>query len=213
MEIISIIIFVLIFVLLLAILLATAIFLVSTVEMIFIAKVPFVPVPKMVLPEIIEALKLTDRSILYDLGCGDARVLVEAARASKYSKLSKLSKLSEDSEDSKYGENSKYRFIGIEKVALPLFLAKFRIWRSGNSSNILLKNKNLFKEDLSQATHIFTYLLPKAMDDLLPKLERELKPGTRLISCDFKFSNKEPTEIIDLKRNKKLGSFLYIYEF
>jgi len=201
MEIISIIIFALLFVLLLAILLATAIFLVSTVEMIFIAKVPFVPVPKMVLPEIIEALKLADRSILYDLGCGDARVLVEAARVSKYSKLS---------EDSK---SSKVRFIGIEKVALPLFLAKFRIWRSGNSSNILLKNKNLFKEDLSQATHIFTYLLPKAMDDLLPKLERELKPGTRLISCDFKFSNKEPTEIIDLKRNKKLGSFLYIYEF
>jgi len=52
------------------------------------------------------------------------------------------------------------------------------------------------------------------MDELLPKFQKEFKPGTRLVSLSFKFASKTPIEEIDLKRNKyKLGRKLYVYEF
>ena len=52
------------------------------------------------------------------------------------------------------------------------------------------------------------------MDSLLPKFEKELKPGTKVISCDFKFSKKEPTKVIHLKANKSaLNRTLYVYDF
>ena len=52
------------------------------------------------------------------------------------------------------------------------------------------------------------------MDDLLPKFDRELKKGTRLVSLSFQFTNKRPSLEIDLNRNKyKLGRKLYVYDF
>jgi len=61
---------------------------------------------------------------------------------------------------------------------------------------------------------IFTYLNPNIMDDLLTKFDKELKPGTRLVSLSFKFTGKQPINEIDLKRSKyKLGRKIYVYQF
>jgi hypothetical protein len=52
------------------------------------------------------------------------------------------------------------------------------------------------------------------MDDLLPKFDRELKPGTRLVSASFKFTQKQPIAEFDLARGTyKLAQTLYVYEF
>ena len=119
-------------------------------------RVPFVATSHAVLKSIEKALEIKDDSIVYDLGCGDARILLY---------LSKF--------------NPKAKYIGIENNPFPLLLARFGSFlnnkKTGNKVEII--NGNFFKQNLSKATHIFTYLSPSLMDDLLPKFDSELKPG------------------------------------
>lgn len=156
-------------------------------------KVPFVTSSKKVLKDIQKALNINDNSIVYDLGCGDGRVLMYLSRF-----------------------NSKAKYIGIENSIFPIILARFESFlnkkKTGNKVEIL--NKDFFRQDLSDATHIFTYLYPNIMDELLPKFEKEFKPGTRLVSLSFKFTSKTLIEEIDLGRSKyKLGRKLFVYQF
>ncbi|MFA6355189.1 MAG: class I SAM-dependent methyltransferase [Candidatus Paceibacterota bacterium] len=157
------------------------------------AKVPFIGIPIGVLKNIEKELNLRDGSVVYDLGCGDGRVLFYLAK-----------------------NNPKYKYIGIESSLFPYLLAKSLSWwfKKVNKINVEIIKKDFFKEDLSNATHIFTYLYPNVMDDLLPKLDKELKRGTVLVSASFHFTTKREIREIDLKRGKyQLGKLLYIYEF
>lgn len=157
------------------------------------AKVPFVPVPNSILKDIFKALNIKDDSILYDLGCGEGRVLFYISRLVP-----------------------KAKYIGIENSTFPLILARVRAWwhRKVTGKKINIINSDFFNHDLSDATHIFTYLYPNVMDDLLPKLDKELKKGTRLVSVTFKFTAKQPSSEIDLKRGKyQLAQKMYVYEF
>jgi SAM-dependent methyltransferase len=156
-------------------------------------KVPFVTASNAVLKDIEKALGVKEDSVVYDLGCGDGRILFHLSRS-----------------------YPKARYIGIENSSFPLILAKFGSFlnnkKIGNKVEVI--GDDFFKQDLSKATHVFTYLYPGLMDELLSKFENEFKPGTRLVSLSFKFTNKIPINEIDLGRNKyKLGRKLYIYEF
>ncbi len=156
----------------------------------FTGKAPFIPISEDVLPDIVEALKLKDQSIFYDLGCGEGRVVFAVARA-----------------------GSSIRAFGVERSFVPFILA---LWnkKKKNLINSFFIRKNFFNVPIHDATHVFLYLFPGLMDALLPKLQKELKPGTRVISCDFKFSQKEPVEVIDLHRKRfDLGRKIYVYEF
>ena len=167
------------------------VFFLSTIQTMFFTKVPFIHVPNEVMSDIIKALDLKDNSVVYDLGCGDARVLVESAKS-----------------------NSKAKFVGIELVWLALALAKIKILKAGKSEQVKIYSKNFFETDLSEATHVFLYLFPKIMDKLLPKLEKELKPGSRIVSVSFRFTSKEPKEIINLnRRENQLAREIFVYEF
>ena len=156
-------------------------------------KVPFVAASNGVLKDINSALCVKDDSVVYDLGCGDGRILFYLSRI-----------------------NSKAKYIGVENNLFPILLAKLGAFlnkkKTGGSIEII--DNDFFKQDLSKATHIFTYLYPNIMDELLPKFQKELKPGTKLVSLAFKFTSKPYNEEIDLKRNKyKLGRKIYVYEF
>lgn len=154
-----------------------------------LTRAPFIPVPTDVLPGIVKAMDVQSGEVVYDLGCGEGKVLL-ACRAAQH--------------DAKY--------IGIERSWLPYLMAKFKARHATN--NVELIRSSFFKVDLSKADKVFVYLFPALMNDLLPKLQKELKPGTKVISCDFTFSDKQPKEIIDLKRPPKtLGQKLIIYEF
>lgn len=151
-------------------------------------KSPFISVSKKILDKISETLALAPDDVLYDLGSGDGRILEVC-----------------------FHHQPQANYFGVEKEFFPHFLAKFKLRKN---KQIKLLRKNFFEIDLSSATHIFTYLFPKLMDELLPKLEKELKPGTKLISCDFIFTNKKPYKIIDLGRSKySLTNRLIIYIF
>ena len=157
------------------------------------AKVPFISVSDSILKDIHKILDIKEDSILYDLGCGDGRVLFYIAK-----------------------RVPKAKYIGIENSPFPLILSHVSAWwhRKITGVKIEIINQDFFTKDISNATHIFTYLYPNVMDDLLTKLETELKPGTVLLSASFKFTLKKPKAEYDMARGKyKLTQKLYLYEF
>jgi len=156
-----------------------------------VTRAPFISMPAAVLPYIVDALRLKPGSVVYDLGCGEGRVLFACWKRFPQAK-----------------------YIGLDKATLPAAIAWWRKRSLGKEADVTIKKKNFFRQDLRDATHVFVYLFPGLMDKLLPKLKRELKPGTRLVSCDFKFTAMEPVQVIDLGRPEGvLGRKLYVYEF
>ncbi len=154
------------------------------------SKVPFVPVSKRVLEKIINELDLSHGSVLYDLGCGEGRVLFEVSE-----------------------KNKNVKCIGVEKAPFPYLWAKLRQFFFKNK-NVSIVYGDMFKTDVSSATHVFLYLFPELMDILLPKLENELKAGTRVLSCDFQFSKKDHSKVIKLEaKSYQLNKHLYVYDF
>jgi precorrin-6B methylase 2 len=158
------------------------------------AKVPFISVPNSILPDIEKALEIKKDSIVCDLGCGDARVLFYLAK-----------------------NNPDSKFIGIENSSFPYAIAKLNLWlgrKKGNAKNVQILKQDFFNYDLKEVTHIFVYLYPNVMDDMLGKLDRELKGGSRLVSASFKFTQKKPLFELDLERKKmQLARNLIVYEF
>jgi SAM-dependent methyltransferase len=148
-----------------------------------VAGAPFIPSDKKTLKRMLEVIDIKPGTVTYDLGSGDGRFVFE------------LAKLGADSR-------------GIEISPFVYCYARIRqfIFSAGGK----LIRANVYNVDLSEADIIFTYLLPKMMDKIEPKLIRELKPGTLLVSHGFKFSNRQP--IKSFSRQNGLGS-VYIYQF
>lgn len=155
---------------------------------------PFIRTPKKVLPYIDKGLELQSGSVVYDLGSGDGRILF-------YLK----------------DKHPNVEFIGIEKKIFPFILASIRnIFRKiTGSGTIKLIKKDFFNYDLSNATHLLMYIYPNDMDDILPKFDKEIKKGTKMVSVSFKFTNKQPSADVDLERDGKYQNarHLYLYDF
>ena len=184
--------FILFLLVLLSLLIALLIFAsLKITSLVLFTGAPYIEIPKEILSHIVQALELHDDSHAFDLGCGDGRVLLAC-----------------------HDQKPRATYVGIDNALLPVLTSKWKIGRIKPAPNIKVIRENFFNSNLSEATHVFIYLFPALINKLLPKLERELRPGTRLVSCDYQFTNKKPIEIIDLKRGKgQLGKFLYIYEF
>ncbi len=152
---------------------------------------PFVPVPTAALSEITKILEISENSTMYDLGCGDGKVLAACSKV-----------------------QPKAEYFGYEISFAIFLLAWIRSFRQRKSSKIKIFRKNFFKDDLSGATHIFTYLMPKQMKKLEEKFEKELLKGTRLVSCTFPLQNKKPDKIINLNLPKySIARKLYVYNY
>ncbi len=155
----------------------------------FATRAPFVEIPREILPDIVKAMNVKSGDVVYDLGSGDGRVL-EAC----------------------YLKEPKAKYIGIDKALAPFLLAKWKMRRLMKTADIKFLHKNFFKHNFKDATHIYLYLFPGLLKSLLPKLQQELPPGAKIISCDYVFPHVEPIEIIDLNRPKgKRGRKIYIY--
>lgn len=149
---------------------------------------PFVPISKSLLQTITaDALGIGEGSVLYDLGCGDGRLLRFGAE-----------------------RHPNAAFIGIEKNLMPYAIAKFR---TRKLPNVTIIRGDLYAADISNATHVYAYLFPSLMPKVLEKLQRELKPGGIAVSCDFRMEAKEPARIIRTGRRSGLGGMIFIYSF
>lgn len=110
------------------------------------------------------ALKLANVSssdAIYDLGSGTGKLLIIAA--------------------AEFGANG----VGIEIDPLRALFSALMIRINRAQDKVIVRRKNFFDEDLSKATVIFVYLVPKALNKLLPKFKKELKKGTRIVSFRY----------------------------
>jgi len=154
---------------------------------IFDGGAPFVPITKKVLNDVFKLAEINNGSVFYDLGCGDGRVLAFGARL-----------------------NPDTKFIGIEKNFVPFLMSRFK---NRNNMNVKIECGDMFKRDLSDATHIYVYLFPEIMQKLLLKFKKELKPGTVVVASDFNFDDIEPYKTVKTGFTDGLGGTLYLYKF
>lgn len=123
--------------------------------------------------------EISKEDIVYDLGCGDGTLIITAAK--------------------EYGAKA----VGIEIDPLRFLSSMIRIIFNGLSSKVTVKRENFFKTDLSKATVVVVYLIPKTLEKLLPKFQKELKKGTKIVSYKYKINMKVEEE------NIKDNLFLY----
>ncbi len=106
--------------------------------------------------------KVTETDYIYDLGSGEGRALIIAAK--------------------EYGASG----VGVEIDPLRYWFSKLAVKFYGLSYKIIIERENFFDVDTSSATVIFMYLIPKTLARLKQKLLKELKPGTRVVSFAYK---------------------------
>ena len=173
------------YVFILVIALSLTIFLVLSMRDSLIVDVPFIFTRKQAIEKIIQSLHLSSGSFLYDLGCGDGRILIASVKSCPG-----------------------IFAIGIERGIIPFIVSKIRT--IGFPIKIL--RQNIFDTNLSRATHIYMYLNPKVVNMLAPKIKNESKSGTRIISCDYKINDWVPIEEIPIPvKNNQLTRILYVY--
>lgn len=135
----------------------------------------------------LEVARVTRADVVYDLGCGDGRIVVEAAKL--------------------YGA----RGVGIEYDARLCAEARYRAEREGVSRLVEIRHEDALEADFSDATVVALYLLPASNAKLRPKLQA-LRPGTRIVSHDYGIQGWEPAsstvvEIQDLEKHT-----IYLWE-
>lgn len=138
------------------------------------ADVPYVPTPQPVVNAMLELAKVGKNDVLYDLGSGDGRIPITAAQ--------------------KYGT----RGVGIDISPERIQEANQNAQRAGVSDRVQFIQQDLFKTDLRQASVVTLYLLPEVNIKLRPKLLRELKPGTRIVSHAFDMGDWKPQRVVRL---------------
>jgi tRNA A58 N-methylase Trm61 len=120
--------------------------------------VPFVPTCKETLDLVLSAMGLTKGDVLYDLGCGDGRVIVEAARRYPIRKAVCIELRRELAEE-----------------------ARSNALKAGVADKVVVINDDFFRVPISDATVVYMYLLTSVNETLKPKLKKELRPSTRML--------------------------------
>ncbi len=121
----------------------------------------FVPTPQEVVDAMLKMAKVGPNDVIYDLGSGDGRIPITAARTYKA------------------------RGVGIDIDPQRIREATENLKAAGVGDRVRFLNQDLFTTDISEASVVTLYLLPSLNLKVLPKLNKELKPGTRVVSHAF----------------------------
>ena len=134
--------------------------------------VVYIPTPHDVVDRMLRLAEVTRRDVVYDLGCGDGRILVAAAR--------------------KYG----CRGVGFDIDLLRIEDARTNVRRGGVESLVQIEQQDLFRADLRPATVVVLYLCSEYNTKLLPQLEK-LPPGSRIVSHQFGMDGMTPDKVVE----------------
>jgi tRNA A58 N-methylase Trm61 len=152
---------------------------------------PFVASPMPVVRQMLILAELKPGEILYDLGSGDGRAVIMAAKD--------------------FGAKS----VGVELREDLTKRALSNIYELGLETKAQIIQNDIFKIDLSPADVVFLYLTTSANEKVKPKLEQELKPGARIVSHDYEVLGWKPSKIDNFCENPRLGypsHTLYVYK-
>src|SRR5262245_23751248 len=134
----------------------------------------FVPTPQEVVDVMLEVAHVTKNDIVYDLGSGDGRIPITAAK--------------------RFGA----RGVGIDIDPQRVREANANAKAAGVTDKVRFLNQDLFTTDISEASVVTLYLLPSLNLKLLPKLMKELAPGTRIVSHSFNMGDWKPEQTLDV---------------
>jgi SAM-dependent methyltransferase len=132
--------------------------------------VKYVPTPQSAVEAMLDLARVTANDVVYDLGSGDGRIPITAAQ--------------------KYGA----RGVGIEIDSYYLRFAFDNLAKTRVADRVVFLNQDLFESDISPATVVTLFLLPRLNQQLIPKLKRELRPGTRVVSHQYDMGEQWPAE-------------------
>ena len=138
------------------------------------------PTPQVVVDKMLELAEVKKGDVVYDLGCGDARILVTAAK--------------------KYGVKGYGYDIDPERIKDSLENVK----KNHVEELVTIKKADIFTLDLKDANVVTLYLLPDLNVKLMPQLEK-LKPGSRIVSHDFDMKGAKPKQTVTLKAKNHMG--------
>jgi cyclopropane fatty-acyl-phospholipid synthase-like methyltransferase len=143
----------------------------------------YVPTPPEVVDAMLELGKVGKNDILYDLGSGDGRIPITAAK--------------------KFG----IKAVGIDIDPERIAEANANARREGVTDRVTFRNTDLFTADFSEASVVTLYLLDSLNEKLRPKLLRDLKPGTRIVSHAFRMGDWQPEQTRDVN-----GRMIYLWK-
>jgi len=153
------------------------------VEPVFPPEVPYFPSTEEAVDGMLKLAGTGPNDVVYDLGCGDGRIVIAAAK--------------------KFGA----RGIGIDIDPAPLRLAVYYARRAGVTDRVRFLRGDLFEADVHEATVVTLFLSEEVNRRLLPKLLRELAPGTRIVAHRYGFGDAWPPE----KTVRAGASTLYLW--
>ena len=142
----------------------------------------YVPTPYEVVDEMLRLANVKKGDVLYDLGSGDGRIPVTAAK--------------------RFG----VRAVGIDIDPQRIKEATENAKKNGVSKLVTFRQEDLFKTDFKEATVVTLYLLPDLNVKLRPRLLNELKPGTRIVSHQFDMGTWQPEKKVELN-----GRVVYLW--
>jgi len=148
---------------------------------------PYVVSPISVVDKMLSAANLRRGEVLYDLGCGDGRIVLAAAKD--------------------FGA----RAVGVEISESLAKRARDQAQTLGLQDQVKIITGDMLAVDLSQANVVSLYLMTEANDTLRPKLERELKPGARVVSLEFKMRGWKPSHVEKVD-NHNHTYMIYVYD-
>jgi SAM-dependent methyltransferase len=140
--------------------------------------VPDVRTPLVVVNEMLRLANVTAGDVVYDLGSGDGRILIAAAR------------------------DRGARGVGLEIDPALVALSTDRARRLGLADRLSFRQQDLFEADLSPATVVTVYLSPDLNRRLRPKLLSELRPGSRIVSHSFDMGDWAPSRTLQVSSNE-----------
>jgi predicted RNA methylase len=152
---------------------------------------PYVPSPPQVIRQMLILAQLKPREVFFDLGAGDGRTVVMAAKD--------------------FGA----RAVGVELREDLVKKALSTVYENGLQDRVTIVNGDMFNVDLTSADVIFLYLTTSANEKVKPKLETELKPGVRVVSHDYEIIGWKPVKVENFCENQTLGypsHTIYLYK-
>ena len=151
----------------------------------YVLDVPYVPTPDLVVEEMLKMAEVNHNDVLYDLGSGDGRIPIAAAK--------------------KFG----IKAVGIELDPSRIREATENAQRAGMVENVHFLQADIFKMDFSEATILTLYLFPE-VNLMLRPIILNMKPGTRVISHKYTMGDWEPDEV-KVVRIKDAEHILYLW--
>ena len=147
---------------------------------------PYVPSPPEVVDRMLDVAAITKDDVVYDLGCGDGRILIAAAK--------------------KYGA----RGVGLDIDPKRIDESRANAKAAGVEPLVEFRVEDVLKADVSHATVVTLYLLASSNAKLRPMLTRQLRPGSRIVSHAFSMGPDWPADKIDLFKTST-GDEITIY--